>query len=399
MKLKFDIRKIIYIVYMIFVLNVFYSFFRTTMYLYMTYLFGTIAIGIELISIFKRKRMNNVLWFGLTAFVIPFLVVNIIACLTATIVWHTSYGADITQSLLRVIQIIAAFFIAYISIIWFSKESVKLLLIAGIISYLTVILRYLQGIPGISLESHGFIECCGLLFLYYLLSSQYNVKQKIKYLIVIGGILLLGGKRVVWVALLMTLIIYFFLQKFQSKQMRILKIILASYALVTFLYLWLIKSGMLSTIFSYFNIADNSRLKFWNFFSNAYELTPFYWGRGLQYTDNRMILPSTRAALWISGNVGIHNDILRTYIGWGCIPFVLYFLNFFVFNLRKLKIIGKQKNGWKYFALTSYCFFNYMVDYMITDIAFNICFFMVCILLVYEDDKIEKIKRYKIKIL
>lgn len=84
-------------------------------------------------------------------------------------------------------------------------------------------------------------------------------------------------------------------------------------------------------------VADNMRLSFWNFFRDSYELSPFYLGRGIQYTDNRMILSSTKGALRITNNVGIHNDILRTYIGWGCIPFLYYYYNLFVLNLKKIK--------------------------------------------------------------
>lgn len=370
---------------MIFVLNIFYSLFRTSMYVDMAYLFGVFAFGIIFTDVLRKKKIDRLLYFGLRSFVIPFAAVVILSCITAIMVWNTSYRADVTQSILRILQIAAAFFIAYISIIWYSKDSVKLLLTAGVISYLTVIVRYIAGVNGVSLESHGFIESCGLLFIYYLLSNQYDRKQKTIYLSIIGIVLFLGDKRICWVALVVTLILYFVLHKFQSRQMHILKIILIIYALMTFVYLWLIKSGTLETIFLHYGIVDNSRIKFWNYFSGTYELSPFYFGRGLQYTDNRMALSSTMGTLWISSKVGIHNDILRTYIGWGCIPFVLYYSNFFAINLNNIKKMGKQGNGWKYFALASYCFFNYMVDYMITDISFNICFFMVCLLLINED--------------
>ena len=146
----------------------------------------------------------------------------------------------------------------------------------------------------------------------------------------------------------------------------------------------MIKNGYLSLILARLGVADNMRLSFWNFFRDSYELSPFYLGRGIQYTDNRMILSSTKGALRITNNVGIHNDILRTYIGWGCIPFLYYYYNLFVLNLKKIKRRFNNANIWLYFAIVSCCFVNYMVDYMITYIPFNLCLFTIGLLINIE---------------
>ena len=171
------------------------------------------------------------------------------------------------------------------------------------------------------------------------------------------------------------------------------------YFAATFAYLILIKNDYFSLILSYLGVADNMRLSFWNFFRDSYELSLTYLGRGIQYTDNRMILPSTKYALRVTNNVGIHNDILRTYIGWGCVPFLYYYYNLFVLNLKKIRMQFKNANVWLYFAIVSYSFVNYMVDYMITYMPFNMCLFTICLLIniEYEDSKKMTLRKSKIK--
>ena len=153
---------------------------------------------------------------------------------------------------------------------------------------------------------------------------------------------------------------------------------------MAFIYLILIKNGYFSLILARLGVADNMRLSFWNFFRDSYELSPFYLGRGIQYTDNRMILSSTKGALRITNNVGIHNDILLTYFGCGFLPFLYYYYYLFVLNLKKIKRIFNYANIWLYFAIVSYCFVNYMVDYMITYIPFNLCLFTIGLLINIE---------------
>ena len=187
-----------------------------------------------------------------------------------------------------------------------------------------------------------------------------------------------------WLGIAWSLFVYFLFFKIKERKDRIIKITMISYFVVAFIYLILIKNGYFSLILARLGVADNMRLSFWNFFRDSYELSPFYLGRGIQYTDNRMILSSTKGALRITNNVGIHNDILRTYIGWGCIPFLYYYYNLFVLNLKKIKRRFNNANIWLYFAIVSYCFVNYMVDYMITYIPFNLCLFTIGLLINIE---------------
>ena len=78
-----------------------------------------------------------------------------------------------------------------------------------------------------------------------------------------------------------------------------------------------------------------------------------------------------------------YHDILVHFTG--SIAFLYYYYNLFVLNLKKIKRKFNNANIWLYFAIVSYCFVNYMVDYMITYIPFNICLFIICLLINIEE--------------
>ena len=348
-------------------------------------LLGMIEIAITGLICVKSNKVNSLLATGVAEFVTPFFAVTVISCVSAAVIHQTSNVGDITQSFIRAIQIAAVFIIAYNAVKKFEKVSLDILLAAGCVSYATVVLCVISGKLDVShLESHGFIEATGLLFIYYCLSRSYSLRQKLARCLLCALILLYGGKRVAWIGIAWSLFVYFLFFKIKERKDRIIKITMIVYFAVAFIYLILIKNGFFSLILAWLGVNDNMRLSFWNFFRDSYELSPFYLGRGIQYTDNRMILSSTKGALRITNNIGIHNDILRTYIGWGFIPFLYYYYNLFVLNLKKIKRKFNNANIWLYFAIVSYCFVNYMVDYMITYIPFNLCLFTIGLLINLE---------------
>mgnify|MGYP000208418958 CR=1 FL=1 len=154
-------------------------------------IFGVIEIAITGLICIKSSKLNSLLATGIAEFVTPFFVVTVVSCVSAAVIHQTSNVGDITQSFIRAIQIAAVFIIAYNAVKKFGKISLDILLIAG------CILRVISGESDVShLESHGFIETTGLLFIYYCLSKSYSVSQKFVRCLLCAAILLLGGKRV-----------------------------------------------------------------------------------------------------------------------------------------------------------------------------------------------------------
>lgn len=397
-----SIKKAVYVVYMMFVLNVTYSVFNTAYAYNFAILFALFGVALYAIPMLVRGKIERKLARGIVAFLLPMILITGISIITAVCVHGTSiYGSDVSQSLLRCIHYCAAFLIAYYSVRWFGKDTVRLIVISGLISYATVFIQYIQRaglkglvffqhvVNGVGLEVHDLTYCMGLVFIYYLLSDEYSNSYKIKALIPISIAIIYGNKRSLFLGLAISILIYVLLNRFESQSLQLLWIVFGIYIVGAFIFLWLVKSGVFATILTYFNIPDMARLRIWNYFSDSYTLTPGYWGRGIAYTDNRMVLRETMQSLDITNKIPIHNDILRIYIGWGFIPFLYYLVNFFLLQIRWFRKQGNNNNGWQYFAIASCVYFINFFDNMITSVSFNICFFVIWLLLTKEKGDID----------
>ena len=391
MSLKVNPKKAMYVICMLFILNMNYSLFHTSY----VYQIGSLLSILSIIWIMAKGKIDRMLMDGIVGFVMPMICITLISVTTAIVIYHTGNRGDITQSVWRCILYVKGFILAYVSVKLFGKDCVRLITYAGLISYFTVIIRWIftAGVPemfhifnnminGVSLEIHNVTYCFGLLFIYYFLTDQETKKIKNRMCVLLGIAIFLGNKRALYLALGVTLFIYWLMHRFQSKQMLILKICLICYVVVAFGYIWMIDTGLFGLLLQVLGIADNSRLTFWNFFSKYYEVSPTYWGRGVAFTDNLMAARETMRSMQITTQTQMHNDILRVYIGWGFWPFLLYFVNFFVLRLRYMIKKGKQVNTWRYFAIASCTFFIYFLDNMIDGTEFNLCFFVIWFLLV-----------------
>ena len=237
------------------------------------------------------------------------------------------------------------------------------------------------------MEVHNLTYCFGLFFLYYVLSDLYDEKYKLKMCIILAIGIFFGDKRALYLAMAISIGIYFFLHNPKRKQKRWLMVIVLAFIFLAFVYLYIIKTGILAAIFLKFNINDMSRLKFWNYFYDKYELQLGYVGRGISYTDNVMASTQAMHSMQITGKTLMHNDILRTYIGWGFIPFFYYWINFFLIRTRWFIRKNKPNIGWKYLAIASCYFIIGFFDNMITAENFNICFFVINMLFCMEMKK------------
>lgn len=394
MSIKVSPKKSIYVICILFILNMNYSLFHTKY----VYFIGAFLSFLCILWILFYGKIDSVFWDGFWGYIVPMICITAVSIITAVMIHHTSNRSDITQSIWRCLLYSEGFVLAYVSVKKFGKECIKLISYAGLLSYFTVIIRwiYAAGFPemfhifnntvnGISLEIHNVTYCFGLIFLYYMLTDQESKKTKIRMCTLLGVAIFLGNKRALYLALVITLGVYWLLHKYESKSMRVLKICLVLYVVAAFGYIWMIDIGVFELLLHRLGISDNSRLKFWLYFSPYYEVAPHYWGRGIAFSDNLMAAKETMQSMQITTQTQMHNDILRAYIGWGFWPFLFYFVNFFVLRLRGMLKKGKELNAWRYFALASCTYFIYFLDNMIDGTEFNLCFFAIWLLLIKSE--------------
>ena len=397
MKIKIDRSKTIFVIYMIFVLNVTHSIFYSDSARVLQIPLAMLGLFYMLVADkgFGKIRVKSINEFN--AFCTPMIIITMISVYTSIAVYHTTNPSDWEQSIVRCFYYVVPFLAAYYSVKKFGNDTPRLLIISGLISYSTVFIRYVyyggfgillhfanNKVNGISLEVHNLTYCMGLFFLYYLLSDKYNNKFKTKICLILMIGIFFGDKRALYLGLTVTLLVYFLFHKFKEKRPTLLKIIFVFYIAAAFIYLILIKTGVFEALLYKYGINDMSRLTFWNYFSSAYEISPFYWGRGIAYTDNIMGATETMREMRVTAATNIHNDILRAYIGWGCLPMLYYLVNFFLLRVNRFIKDKNEENAWRYFAIASlYLFINFF-DNMLSAENFNLCFFVAYLLLVND---------------
>ena len=92
----------------------------------------------------------------------------------------------------------------------------------------------------------------------------------------------------------------------------------------------------------------------------------------------------------------MHNDILRTYIGWGFFPFLYYYIRLLFVNIKKLEKKNVSYAGWKFFPIM--CFFIVIegFDNMIGTLHFNMIVYLIFFLFVsYYDKDFSKARKIK----
>lgn len=406
MSVRLSWTKVLFIFFAIIVLNVNYSLLHLETYDYyvIVFILAVIATFIVIIEIVLgiRRTSYKLFFEGIKSFLLPWFIVTVISVITAINVYETNIQGDYLQSIRKFVYVCFSFLFAYIVYRKFGKQSLFMLAIAGFISYATVIFRWIyvakdfetmlhpfnNVVEGVTLEVHELTYIFGILFLYFLLSQDYTKHQK---RIICGFLLVgifLGNKRALYIGLAISLFVYWLFHKFENRQKRYLLIIICLlYFAILFGWLYIVKSGMLELFMFRYGINTSSRFRFWNYFRDIYEITPNYFGRGMSYTDNVLATKLFQETARISGSTNMHNDILKSYIGWGFIPFVYYYFNFFVLQTKKFIKLDKGMNAWKYFTVISCVLYVYFFDNMIDAIGFNLAIFLIWFALMDTKEK------------
>ena len=338
----------IFVVFMLmFCINVTYSIFNFSYYAWIPVVVDSVVI---FIAAFKHtnwaiKKIYKDMFYQ---FFLPLIVPSIVSAITAVAVYHdTEY---IMSSFKRVLFVYGAYFLGYILMEKFKFKAFYLVLIAGTLSYFTVICKAVIVGNAYMLEVHELTYIYGMLFVFFLLINGISIREKILLcgICVIG--MVLGSKRALWLAVSIALLVYLVFHKLLHLRKKGLKVVVAMIMSIGFLWIWMIKSGTFELICNRFGINDMSRLKMWNYFKNDYNLSIMYAGRGLTYTD--VVMSKVHGSLGITTAIPIHNAILKMYIGWGFLPFAYYLCAFLYMRVTRMEGNGYPNNMWVFLSVS-----------------------------------------------
>lgn len=410
MKIKIRKSTLVIGVMTYFLFNTPYCFgyiFNSTIFFYEKMIIGMFLTGLVLLK--NRSRIEKNLKLGIEAFMIPYFVVTIISFVTGIWVYHLSIKPYITQSFLLLIEQWVILIFAYCIFKIKNENAIYFVTVVGVISYTTVIIHYiyLAGIDGIlhpfnnrvdgvGLEVHGLTYMFVLILLYYGMTKgvKYILKNKLLWLVILYVIL--GNKRAAYLGAMIAIFLYWLLLSFGKKRKFIVSVTTVLAVCFLFGYITLIHSGYLQEIALLFGISDSFRFNFWNYFKKYYTISPSYVGRTIFFTDYYMTLPEIHKLYQFSGQGQMHNDILRTYIGWGFFPFLYYYIRLLFVNIKKLEKKNVSYAGWKFFPIM--CFFIVIegFDNMIGTLHFNMMFYLIFFLFVsYYDKDFSKARKIK----
>ena len=336
----------------------------------------------------NRKTLNLKKEKLFTKYILMYLIIEIY-CIIIILVKYGFAIDFITRSLgttiYGVITIITGFFLYNkfknkifdvlfsIFVIIYTFYVVKYFISNGIING---IMYYFQEFQyGNELEIHILGYIFGIYLLYYLIIDK-NIKRII--IAIIYGFLV--GKRIVFLAIIVTLIFNYVILK--NKKISKNKILIVGISLMTGLigYITLTRNGYLNLISEKYNINFMSRLRFYDYFKNTYEISILYFGNFLGYTDKMMQQQGVMKTLKISNGTGLHNDILKYYIDLGMIMW-MYFYTFFIIRIP-LYIQSKTNVNKARIAMIFIIYF--IINELVSNIAREPLFILIFSLIIFR---------------
>lgn len=242
----------------------------------------------------------------------------------------------------------------------------------GIYNGLKILFSEEASFAGLALEVHQLSYIFGFLAVYFLFMHIYQGRYKsesLKYFWVSFIFMLLGVKRIATAATIVCIfILYIFkiLSKISTK--KAFKVALFGAFMmcpIAILYVSFIRNGQFENILNLYHINSMSRLNFWNYFRNRYDISWKFMGYGISFSHRAM----SNEYMYIQrlGHAtNLHNDVLGIYMGLGFVGSILYWYWFFYYRCKKV--------GQKSLQAGIFCFIillNYFIGFMVSNGGLN----------------------------
>ncbi|MFR3186378.1 MAG: O-antigen ligase family protein [Ruminococcus sp.] len=283
----------------------------------------------------------------------------------------------------------------------FGRKALRGVLIAAILNYfvyvITCIIQYgplalfqagTDTKASRLLEVHEVTFVFGILIV-YLLISNFFVKKTIKkrWITLLVIFCLLGFKRILLVAMLLGLIIYFCLQKRKKSTSILVMAVLA--IVVSLVWVFLCSSWDLLTGLSIkFGIDLAGRNWIYSNFYPYYEFSLSYVGAGVGYVQE-MIYSMTTMVLG-GHSIGLHNEYMRLFIELGYVPYIIYFAIVWPISIKILQHKIGYKTALEYFVLWIVTAICIATDNLLTYPNFMMSFWLILIIVISETQEDSK---------
>lgn len=223
----------------------------------------------------------------------------------------------------------------------------------------------MDGVFGGSSESYGFMAtmeindvtfAIGLFLLYYIIWGRGRKFNLIR--IAVGALFfVLGFKRIAIFGLLIGILSAVLCRRLARRgKARVLTTLGAIYLIISFFYVWFVRSGLFTQVTRQFGIETMGRNRLYSVAEQFYDISVLYVGYGLQVVGTLMS-HATNGEL-----TALHNDILVFYIELGFFGFFIWFGYYYIVYTHLLSKHCSPETAAVYIACISYMMITYFTD-------------------------------------
>jgi O-antigen ligase len=181
-----------------------------------------------------------------------------------------------------------------------------------------------------------------LMYVYQMTQGKENRGLYLRRTLVMTAILILCGKRSAMVALAVAMLVLWLLSLNLKNKFKVCSWLCVGTIGMLYAFVATIKSGLLEWLCLKAGISTQGRIFVWTWFSDQYDLSPLYLGKGFQYVHKYMqanIAEGGTPISMVSMFGYLHNSDLQIFIELGFVGFFLWFGFYLVVypnNLRKV---------------------------------------------------------------
>lgn len=287
---------------------------------------------------------------------LPFVVMAILTPFLCSISY--SQVDSSLQALTTTLYLIVDMLAAYCLVALFKKRAAIILFCAIALSYaLSIIFAVcelsLQEIfdyffNGIALlrdyfEKHDVgVAVVPLIFFFACTLKGQNKATRKQYcvcIVVLIAIMLMCGKRSAYMgfAVGLAMIAGCYLCKTRSNKEKLSVLIAFMFLVGLLMYVCLIPTGVLGSIVNALGINSMGRVEVYDWFSDQYDISPFYLGKGFQYVH--IYMESGLGSWLVNAFDYLHNSILQIYIEagfWGFWLWIAFYLIIYPYVIKRL---------------------------------------------------------------
>lgn len=221
-------------------------------------------------------------------------------------------------------------------------------------------------------ERHDIGVSVVSIIIYYLYKILVEKEHKKKYnrrLIIMILIMLMCGKRSALLSIGVAVFVMVVISLNLKDKYKFCKMMSIMMVILLYVYVVLIQTNAIVVICNKLGISTQGRIDVWSWFSNQYDITPMYFGKGFQYIHKYMtayIAEDGNPISMISMFGYLHNSDLQIFIELGFLGFFLWFLFYLSWYPNKIKKCFGLSTYYLCYVLMISMVIMYMADNTLT---------------------------------